>query len=178
MDRSEAISLWDYYMLHEKTQISYQGPFDRNILQSIGNLLRTNGTSKATQKKTFSIFIELAQNVASYSAESINVGGEDLGIGTLLIADFQDHYKVLTGNLIRNESLDKIVDKAETINKLDRDELRRFKRERRRLPRSSKGGANIGLIQVALLSSNPLDVEVISVDDDTSFFALTAKIDK
>ncbi len=179
-NQSDALTLWDYYMLNEKTQVSYQGPFDRHILYAIGSMLKGNDVddNKPFNKKTFSIFIELAQNVASYSAENIKINESSLGIGTLIITEHENYYKLITGNLIYNGSLDKIVDKCETINQLDRDELRRFKREQRRGPRSSHGGANIGLIQVALLSSNPLDIEVIAIDDDKSFFALTVKIDK
>ncbi len=48
----------------------------------------------------------------------------------------------------------------------------------RNLPQREKGNANIGLIQVALTSANPLDIEVTLIDDNYSFFAITVKVDK
>jgi len=96
----------------------------------------------------------------------------------VLIGESEESYTFVTGNLVRNEDIISIIDKSEIINSLDREELREYKREQRKLPHGPKGGAHIGLIQVALTSDNPLDVEVTPIDDDHSFFSIAVKIDK
>ncbi|RLD77713.1 MAG: hypothetical protein DRJ10_11465, partial [Bacteroidetes bacterium] len=80
--------------------------------------------------------------------------------------------------LVQNDDIVSIIEKSEIINSLDREELREYKRQQRKLPPGKRGGAHIGLIQVALTSANPLDIEVNPVDDDHSFFSIAVKIDK
>ncbi len=81
----------------------------------------------------------------------------------------------MTGNLVKTDDIITIIEKSEVINSLDREELREYKRQQRKLPPGKKGGAHIGLIQVALTSSNPLDIEVNPVDDKHSFFSIAVK---
>ncbi|MBT33019.1 MAG: hypothetical protein CMO01_25455 [Thalassobius sp.] len=62
---------------------------------------------------------------------------------------------------------------------MDKDDLRKLKKEQRNKPQGSRSkGAGIGLIQVALTSGNPLQMEVRQVDDQVSFFSLSVKINK
>jgi hypothetical protein len=62
---------------------------------------------------------------------------------------------------------------------LSHDDLRKYKREAREAPQlEGSKGAGIGIIQAALTSDNPLEVDAIQVDDNFSFFSLTVKIDK
>lgn len=175
-----SINLYDYHKMFEReVQVSYKGPFDKYILSVIGNYINVIiGRNPKISKKIFSIFIELAQNIAYYSAERSSLNEDDSGIGSIVIAEYDDHYKFLTGNVVMNKDIVPIIEKCEIINSLDREELRKYKREQRNLPQGSKGSAHIGLIQVALTSCNPLDFEVTPINDEFSFFAITVKVDK
>ncbi|OQX98786.1 MAG: hypothetical protein B6I20_10650 [Bacteroidetes bacterium 4572_117] len=175
------INILDFYgSLDENTLLSYKGPIDTRILQVIGSYLE--GLLKESPKagrKVFKIFIELAQNISYYSAEkSIIRNNEEIGTGMVLISDSINHYIFVTGNLVKNDDIVTIIEKSEIINSLNREELREYKREQRKLPVGQKGGAHIGLIQVALTSAHPLDIEVNPIDDDYSFFSIAVKIDK
>ncbi len=172
------INLFDFHnLLNKNIQLSYKGPFDRHILYPLGNYIKKNLTAG---NRIFGIFIELAQNITYYSAETTDSveDGKTYGVGTLVIGEYDDYYTFATGNAVKNDCIIPIIEKCEIINSLDREELRDYKRKQRRLPRGQKGGAHIGLIQVALTSMYPLDFQVTPIDESTSFFSIFVKIDK
>ena len=181
MDNEYNSNILDLYRsLGNDTPLSYKGPIDDHILQVIGTYIE--GLLKKTPKagkKIFKVFIELAQNISYYSAErSKLLNDKDIGTGMVLITEKPEYYVFMTGNLVKTNNIITIIEKSEIINSLNRDELREYKREQRKLPPGKKGGAHIGLITVALTASNPLDIEVNPVDDEHSFFSIAVKIDK
>ncbi|MCS7005520.1 MAG: SiaB family protein kinase [Cytophagales bacterium] len=177
-------SLIDYQSKMEghKVFLYYKGPFDEIILNKIGTYLRYKfPASPRACGKLFSIFIELAQNISYYSAETEIYDDSEKrhGIGTIAILDAGEKFKLISGNLVENDIVDDIVSKIEKINQLDHEGLRQLKKEVRSSPRKEghKGG-NIGLIQIAIKSENPLEVETKPYDAQHSFITLTTYINK
>ena len=179
MDKPKEFGLYEFNKLFsEEIQISYKGPFDKHVLTILGNYIKTIiGKNVTTSIKIFKIFIELAQNISFYSSETSRID-KNTGIGILVIRESNDQYLLHAGNEILSKDIFPIIDRCEVINSLDREGLRKYKREQRNLPRGVKGGAHIGLIQVALTSANPLDIKVSPINDDYSFFSVTAFVDK
>lgn len=170
-------NLYDFYrMFDQDILVSYKGPFDKHILAVIGNYIEViiKGNPNVS-RKIFKIFIELAQNIAFYSSE-ITKGDKPIGIGTLVVGQYEDFYTFSTGNVVKKDMLIPMIEKFEIINTLDREDLRAFKRKQRGLPQGEYGGANIGLIQVALTASAPIEYEVTEVDDHTAFLSLSVKV--
>ena len=130
-------------------------------------------------KKVFKVFIELAQNIAQYSAEK-NIIGDFIGagVGSLVIVEYPDYFQIVTGNVIKNESLGPVIDKCELINTLDKEGLRKLKRRHLKQNDANRSGADIGLIQLAITSDNPLDIEVRPIDKQFSFFTIRVKINR
>ena len=181
MAQTEKFNLVDYYYRSKHDVIvSYKGPFDKNALNLIGNYIRSIiSMNPRASKKVFKVFIELAQNISQYSAEK-NVIGDYVGagVGSLVIVDFQDYLQVVTGNLIKNENITPVIDKSELINTLDKEGLRKLKREHLMQNDHKRTGADIGLIQLAITSDNPLDIEISPIDKKCSFFTIRVKINK
>ena len=169
-----------YKLLNQNILISYTGPFDNQILAVIAkNIEMVLSGNPRVSKKIFKIFFELAQNISFYSAEFTDQPGVGpTGEGTLIIQEKPEGYLFITGNMVDKKTADKLESKIERINQLDRDKLREFKRAERGRPRSEQGGANIGLIQVALTSENSLASRFIPVNEKTSFYILGALIAK
>lgn len=134
--------------------IAYQGVFDNLVLSVLAQNLEEKLGHLKSSKKLFKIFLELAQNVSFYSSEKTN--SSQMGIGIFIIKENTNFYNIATGNIATEEQADNIEKHINHINSLNREGLRNFKRERRKMPHGIKGGANIGLIQVALTSENPL----------------------
>lgn len=169
-----------YKNLGDNINISYKGPFNSHILSFVGEYIKLiiNNNPKAS-KKLFKIFIELAQNIAYYSAEvdELFEGKED-GVGVVAIGEFEEYYTLHAGNLIHKQHAQVLEDKCNYINSLDKDSLREYKRTQRNLPQNAKDGANIGLIHSALTSDNPLIYKLSPVNEEHSFFALTITVMK
>ncbi|PID89569.1 MAG: hypothetical protein CSA05_01545 [Bacteroidia bacterium] len=181
MKNFEKFNLFEYYYRSEHDiLVSYKGPFDKHVLTAVGNYIKkVMETNPKVSKKIFKIFIELAQNIAYYSSEKNKLGNEqEAGVGSIVIVEFEDHYSFITGNVVNKDDIIPVIDKCNKINTLDKNGLREYKREMLKLPDSSHGGANIGLIQVAITSDNPLGIDVAPIDDTRAFFAVSAKVDK
>ena len=161
--------------------ISYTGSFDSQILSVIAkNVENKFSKDPLLNKKLFKIFIELAQNIALYSAERVSHSKDTIysGYGSIFIKEFEDNYTVYTGNMANIDDINPAIERCKTINSLSRKKLREYKRERRRMPAGKKGGGNIGLIQISLMANNPIDYKVINIDENKYFYILAIKINK
>ena len=181
MEQNDKFNLVEYYFRSEHNVIvSYKGPFDKNAMSLIGNYIRgIISINPQGSKKVFKVFIELAQNISQYSAEK-NIIGDYVGagVGSLVIVDYPDYLQVVTGNLIKNENIEPVINKCELINTLDKEGLRKLKRERLKKNDYGRNGADIGLIQLAITSDNPLDIEINPIDKTSSFFTIRVRINK
>lgn len=186
IDNDNDFILFDYHSLRDdelhngNILVAYKGPITHLILGEISQSVRQYlTTSPQINRKLFSIFIELAQNVAYYSSERNYIGNEQFGpgIGTLIIKEMDSYYKIISGNIITNEDANKISLKSQTVNSLDRDKLREYKRSMRGNGDNLQKG-NIGLIQIALTSHSKLEVKVTPLNDTHSFFSLGIRVFK
>jgi hypothetical protein len=159
--------------------LSYKGPLTDILLSEFSKDIRDKlQEDKKMGKKVFSIFMELAQNVLFYSKEVNHFGNKDK-VGTLVIVQTEEHYKLITGNLVFKKDVPRLVEKCEIINSLDKDELREYKRKLRSDPtgEESKGGG-IGLVQIALTSGNQMEVKVKELEGDFAFYVIFVSVKK
>lgn len=169
-----------YKLLEQDVILSYTGTFDYHVLSVIAkNINLALQEYNIETKKIYRILIELAQNIGYYSAEyATNNIGKRIGSGIVLMKQSKDAVVFVTGNLIHDRELSIFLKKSHIINALDKEGLRELKRHQLTKPDSKYGGANIGLIQAALISSNPLRIDTISLDNNTSFLVIGVTIDK
>ena len=161
--------------------VYYKGPFDDVILSEIGNKIRKKAfESPKVGKRLFAVFMELAQNVSLYSAEKEQLESvSKWGVGMLVVYETATKFKLVSGNMIKNDVLEQIIIKCKEINALDHESLRAMKRKyiSQETPVDHKGG-NIGLIQVALKVDLPLEIDSRKIDDKHSFFSISVNIFK
>jgi len=176
------INLIDYYyqMNAQRVIIYYKGPFEDVILNNISKYLKSKfSATPRVGGKVFSIFMEMAENIARYSAEHnyFEDEGEGKGVGTIIIYHHDDGVSIKTGNLISNNDLDDVIQRCQQINQLSWGELRSLRKEVRSKPREDEDkGADIGLIQIALKSENPLIVETQKIDEEFTYFILATEV--
>jgi len=164
----------------ENSLMLYEGTLTVNLISILSNHIRLllNHDFKGLQK-IFKIFIELAQNVSYYSAESFEVNtGVFCGSGWISVQVLNDHYHVSTGNVIKPGDGDTLIRYCEEINSLTEEELRKLKREIRSEALVRETGAHIGLIQTSIISGNKLEFHIDKEDESKPVFILTAKINK
>jgi hypothetical protein len=163
----------------EKSILLYQGALTVNLVSILGNQVRLllAHDLKGVQK-IFRVFVELAQNVSYYSAESYETGSEVYcGAGWISVQDLSNEYHITTGNRIKPEDAPTLIRHCNEINALDEDELRKLKRDLRSQAMVRDTGAHIGLIQSCIVSGNPLDF-LITEEDGYHYFTLRVRLAK
>ena len=180
---SDKLNLFDYCtdMDDQGIILSFKGTISQEILADVGVNLRTKFESHNISRKTFAIFVELAQNIYHHSAEkefSI-IKGRLAGAGVIIVQDGENHLNLISGNLIDNSVKKGLLERCHYINSLDEAALREyFKTQRRNKKPDGSTGANIGLIDMARRSGNALEFDISEVNDTNSFFSLSIKVDK
>ena len=179
-EENENFDFFEYYaqLNNDNIILSYKGPLTDVLLSEFSRDIRSKlQDNRRVGKKVFSVFMELTQNVLYYSKEINHFGDQDK-VGTIVILQLEDHYKVITGNLVNKDAVPLLLEKCKTVNSLDREALREYKRKLRDAPSEGESrGAGIGLVQVALTSDN-LEVKIKDLGDKYSFFALFVNIKK
>lgn len=177
----EKLTLYNYFndMNQQEIILTFKGTISQEILADVGISLRSKLNSHIVSKKTFAIFVELAQNIYHHSAQKEYSAskGRTAGVGVVLIQDSQDHITLSSGNLIEKYKIEGLVERCEYINKLSYEELKDYYVKQRKRPTGGIG-ANIGLIDMARRSGNPLEYQVVDIDENNAFFALSVKVSK
>lgn len=160
----------------------FNGPFTMSFISFVANYLYgAMNTDHIVSKRVFKVFVELIQNVALYSAEtrkSLRDPDARRGVGCFSIDEFDDYFLVGTGNLILREHASILKKNCKEINSSNQEELRKLKRKTRSQASLRDVGPHIGLIQIGLLSGNPLDISFQEADKAHYYFKIKVKIDK
>lgn len=170
-------------LLHSQEKeiiLAYKGPFMINILSNFGTYLKELFKDmESVQSKIYKIFFEMTQNVAYYSAERRYIDlKQSTGIGSMVIEEYPEFFIINTVNVI-NQSDQGILEKyCAQVNSLDNNDLRRLKADRRKEHDIKDTGAHVGIIQICIISSNPIEYYFANFDPFHSLFSISAKIDK
>jgi hypothetical protein len=177
----DSFNFFEYYthISQENILLSYKGPLTDILLSEFSRDIRNKlQDDKQAGKKVFAIFMELSQNVLYYSREINHFGNKDK-VGTLVILNTNDAYKIITGNLVNKSSVPLLIEKCEIVNSLDREALREYKRQLRNAPSEQESkGAGIGLVQAALTADNQLEVKIKELQGEFAFFVLGVNVEK
>ena len=163
---------------------SFSGPISQEVIEGIGGTLKqkmeVEDADLNTSQKVFSIFIEQMQNVVNYSADRVILEERSEGEirkGVLIVGKENSHYYVLCGNKIKNESQESIREQLDLLAKLDKDELKKMYRERRKKTSENNAkGSGLGFIEMARKSTGPIEFDISPVDSDFVFLTIKAVI--
>ena len=165
-------------MYKKGTLMYYKGVFSYSVIVELSQHIRNDiKLSPNLREKVFSIFVELAQNVCSYSQEQVNLvqNQKNAGVGSFHLLENSDFIYINTTNPIHQEQLENLQKRIGKINELDRKGLRALKmsfREQAIDTRTNSG--NVGLVEVALKSGNPIETKTA----ESNLISITAKLTK
>jgi len=153
----------------------YRGRFTQeitdNILALTENKLEKEEQSSKIKKRVYSILVECLQNITRHQDDAKNDLPDSMGL--FVIQKQDEKYFITTGNMVMNNNIDYIKNLIETINSLEKDELKNYyKMVLEDGSLSAKGGAGLGLIDMARKSGNKLLYQFRPVENDMSFFYL------
>jgi len=157
----------------------YRGLFTAKITDNILALAESNLVKKedprALKRKVYNVMVEGLQNITKHQADIDEDVENNNGVFVLKKENFK--YFITTGNLIENENIAALTAQIEQVNRLDEDELKAYHRQVLVDGKiSSKGGAGLGLIDMARKSGNKLLYAFEKVDDKYSYFYLHTEI--
>ena len=167
-------------MNEDNVVLAFKGSISSDVLTSLlqvaENKLETMNESPKLKKKIFNILVECFQNVYHHLDGNETID-EDTESATLMVGKEGDEYVIMTGNHIEYDKVQKLKDKIDMVNSMDLDQLKSLYREVLNNEEiTDKGGAGLGIIDIARRSGRELEYEFRDVNDIHSYFNLTIKV--
>ncbi|RLD44867.1 MAG: hypothetical protein DRI86_06470 [Bacteroidetes bacterium] len=169
-------------LMDNHIMLSFKGEITSDIITMVLQIMETRLDSVSekgnVKKKIFNVLVECMQNLYHHS-EAEEPGNIDTRRAMLELFYDNDFYYILTGNYIKNDAIAALRDRIDRVNSLSKEDLRRYYREI--LDNniiSDKGGADLGMIDMARKSGQKLFYQFHDVNDSLSFFELRVKVAK
>ena len=125
------------------------------------------------RKRLFMFVLESLQNVSRHSDSD-----EHTRMSLVVYSKVNGGYTVTTGNVISTSNIDDLKKRLDEINHLQTGEIREVYRQMLSNSEfSSKGGAGLGLIEMAKKTGNKLDYDFEQLDDENSYYILSKTVD-
>lgn len=159
--------------------VSHSGVINEKVISEKGGLIREIFKENIyLSRKIFSIYMELIQNIYYYSSEKVELNGKAYSVGSVKVIKNKSGYVIQSCNLAEKNFVDNIQKKFPVINALNKEKLRKLKIEQRKKPQEELSkGAGIGLIQIAIISENPLKIFFQSKNNTQSYYNIHVKVD-
>jgi hypothetical protein len=178
-------------MHHDKVQLFYknleedhlsflfQGSYNDDMTEGILELTEYNlenfeGLTKMKKKISF-LIVECFQNIVRHGQV-----GEEYVVpeGVFIIRNRGNINYISSINYVKNSVIESLKQSLEIIQNLSKDELKAYYLKTLvEDPMSAKGGAGLGLIELARKSSLPLIYEFQKIDDDLSLFYFLVRME-
>lgn len=181
-------NLYEVRQYLEKQGIFFamNGPISQDVMVEIADTLRQKmrleEAGSTTILRVFSTLVEQAQNIIYYSAETLPRDDfqeckEGIRLGTIAVGYEDDHYFVLTGNLIERAQVEGLRQKLTVLQKMDKEELKKYyKEQRRKEGETDSRGAGLGFIEMAKKSGKPIEFDFMEIDENLLFFSVKTVI--
>jgi len=157
----------------------YRGNIDSDVINHVldtveDKLVEINEQSRL-RKKVYNVLVESLQNLYHH-VDRVPVSFEDQSsekFGLLKVNKVNGGYKIITGNFVLTEHVEKLEEKIKRINRSSHEEIKelyKFILNHQRI--SAKGGGGLGLVDIVRKTGNKLEYNFKEYDDKYSFFYL------
>lgn len=164
-------------MMKERLMFVYRGVVTRDnsvpLLMLLEKEMESSELAFVGRKRLFMFVLESLQNVARHSDSS-----QLSNMSLVVYSKFNGGYTVTTGNVISTIHINELKQRLEEINHLQTNEIRTVYRNMLSHSEfSNKGGAGLGLIEMAKKTGNKLDYDFIELNNENSYFILSKTVD-
>lgn len=169
-------TLWFFKQLKSESQcLLYNGIFSDTITDKIFKLYKSNLENSREilkiKKRVLFLLAECFQNIIRHGTKSMDDHFYTLDQGFFLVRHYAGSYYLVSGNSINNKNVEKLKSQLELVNKLDKDQLDiLYKQIISEGKLSAKGGAGLGLIEMARKSGQNLIYRFEKFNNDFSLF--------
>lgn len=174
---SSLILLYDSFEEHGISLV-YVGKFNHTITKVFTALTgdEIEAESKAVQRTLHHTMIEILQNMTKHSNNMFH--DISMGKGLFMLGRKNQAYHIITANVCDNKQEHLLTDTIDMLNASTPEELKKmYKKQLREGKISGKGGAGLGLIDIARKTGNPLDYMFFPADDNSKYFVLKVRVD-
>ncbi len=163
--------------------VEFNGVLDYNTMDSLINQVESEMQRKETivsvRKKVVNIVIECIENIYKHSKLIESEYYKNNYPVKFILAESINDYVVEIKNVIDVNSEKIIAQKLNFVNYVDKTTLKdAYSNIISKGEISEKGGAGLGLIDVALKSGNPVDYHFLPIDEIYSYFEMSVSISK
>lgn len=159
----------------------YEGEFSHEVMKMFTSMaerdMDKSNEDKSVKRKVFHVMVECLQNMTKHSDDVDRNDG--VGNGLFIVGKKDGYWSVITANKILKEKIEGLKASIDNINSLNKDDLNAlYKKQIREGSLSDKGGAGLGLIDIARKTGRQLDYQFLPLEDKTNyFFLLKVRID-
>jgi hypothetical protein len=157
----------------------YRGNIDSDVINHVldtveDKLVEINEQSRL-RKKVYNVLVESLQNLYHH-VDRVPAEFEDqtsAKFGLLEVKKVDSGYKIITGNFVLTDNVEKLEEKIKRINRSSHEEIKelyKFILNHQRI--SAKGGGGLGLVDIVRKTGNKLEYNFKEYDDKYSFFYL------
>ncbi len=185
--------LYNTYLEHDKERISFPDPGNslsfagrvtQDVVDSICKLLERrfedDWTDSVKRKKVMTVIVEVLQNIYHHSLQGLqsDIDTTDAESCLLFLSRQEgDIFRLQAGNFTMNSDGDLMRARIDSLNSMDPDELKQYYRQKLSENEiTDKGGAGLGLIEIARKSSEPVIIHIEEVKGKVSFITLDITI--
>lgn len=159
----------------------YEGEFSHEVMKMFTSMaerdMDKSNEDKSVKRKVFHVMVECLQNMTKHSDDVDTNDG--VGNGLFIVGKKDGYWSVITANKILKEKIEGLKASIDTINSMNKDDLNAlYKKQIREGSLSEKGGAGLGLIDIARKTGRQLDYQFLPLEDkENYFFLLKVRID-
>lgn len=173
--------VYDLHCLLKQSDFSYvyNGDFSQaltdRILSFAEAAVDSHSESTKVKKKLYFVMVESLQNVARHS--EVTPEKSQNASSFFIIQSIKQDYYLTSANSIEKKDIASLREKLDHVNSLDKDALKTYSNEiLTQGAFSEKGGAGLGLVEMARKSGNKLAFDFSDINGATSYFYFQLKI--
>ncbi len=157
--------------------MDFEGAITFGTIEMLLNKLRSaidfQEMPKPARKRLYSIFVESIDNIFKYAASLTRISRSTGRMPKIVVTRNGESFQVRAGNLVRNDDIGDLKFRIDRVNQLDSEALKSLYEDViNRESNVSDTGAGLGLITMAMRTSNEIEYSFTEVDDDHSFFEI------
>jgi hypothetical protein len=172
-------------MAEKQVIIYHEGSFKFETIEKLLTETKQNLTEKdisiKAKKRVLNIMVECLENIYKHAEKVINnnhFNKEEYNkFYKFVLENKEQDYLITAANPILNKNIETVKNKIEQANSLSKPELKELYASKiNNSMISERGGAGLGIIDIALKSENKIDYSFTKIDDLFSYYELKIKI--
>ena len=163
-------------ILHHQGPVRFETISD--LIHDLKQVMGARGVRHTTFKKVLMVMIEALENILKYHEYF-----EDNSYITtnyspkFIIEKCDDKFIISSSNPVLNKDIPQLKKRIQHINDLDREGIKELYKHTITDGRfSKKGGAGLGIIEMAKISEGKIDYKFLPIDDNYSYYNLCVTI--